>query len=119
MNTVRLGKLAELLSIFENARTVSNMHANATKFDFPRSIEIDCPPGGPRPGDLIGEIVKGTILEGLPAAHPDATVARFFGCWQWNFTANVSAEEWVEVQKIIEPRIRLLFAAGVIRYGSW
>lgn len=84
-----------------------------------KSIELDCAPGGPRPGDLIGWVVEGTILEGLPEAGPEATVIRFFGNWKWEFDS-VSDEDWrVKVQSIIKSRIEALYHNGTIRYGSW
>lgn len=84
-----------------------------------RIIELDCPPGSPRPGDLIGEVVKGTILEAMSEAQPDAAVSKLFGNWIWAFAHVTTPEQWEQVQKVIEPRIRKLYAAGVIRYGSW
>jgi hypothetical protein len=76
------------------------------------TIELDCPPGALRPGDLIGGVLEGT---GLAAGE---TVSRFFGNWTWAF--DVPRDEWVErIQPIIRPRITALYEAGVIRYGSW
>jgi hypothetical protein len=84
-----------------------------------KTIELDCAPGGPRPGDLIEAVVKGTILEGLPEAKPDSTVGRFFGNWTWEFP-EISDEDWLQkVKPIIKPRIESLYHSGVIRYGSW
>jgi len=83
-----------------------------------QTIELDCAPGDPRPGDLIAGVVKGTILEGSAAADPENTVSRLFGNWLWNFP-NVSPEEWTKVQTVTQPRIEALFKAGVIRFGSW
>lgn len=81
-------------------------------------IELDCPPGDPRPGALITDVVRGTPLEGLPSAHPDATVSRLFGCWTWAFP-NLTAEQWADIQQQIKPRILALYDANVIRYGGW
>jgi hypothetical protein len=84
-----------------------------------KSIELDCAPGSPRPGDLIGQVVKGTILEGLPEADPEATIMRLFGNWKWAFPS-IPDEKWVyEVQPVIKERIAELYHSGVIRYGSW
>lgn len=81
---------------------------------MPQIIELDCPPGNPRPGDLIADVVKGTPLEGKLGD----TVSRSFGCWTWAFP-DVSEFEWKLAQKTIGPRVEALYNAGKIRYGSW
>ena len=76
------------------------------------TIDLDCAPGGIRPGDLIGGVIEGT---GLKLGEPIAT---FFGNWTWAF--DVPREEWeTKIQPIIQPRIEALYHAGTIRYGSW
>lgn len=77
-----------------------------------QTIEIDCPPGDPRPGDLIADVIAGT---GLPAKDADS---KFFGCWSWSY--DIPRDEWeMRIQPIIKPRIEALYERGVIRYGSW
>jgi hypothetical protein len=77
-----------------------------------QTIELDCPPGYPRPGDLINDVIEGT---GLVVGE---SVSRVFGNWTWVF--EMPRVEWeLEVQPIIRPRIEALYNAGVIRYGSW
>lgn len=77
------------------------------------TIELDCPPGAPRPADLISGIVEGTGLK-LPEEHPTP----FFGAVVYSF--DISREEWeLLIQPVIKPRITALYNAGVIRYGSW
>lgn len=75
-------------------------------------IELDCPPGWPRPGDLIEGVLEGT---GLEVKEPGA---KFFGNWAW-FYEEVPAERWAEIQKIVKPRIEELYHRGMIRWGSW
>lgn len=83
------------------------------------TIKLDCAPGSMRPGDLIGAVVKETILEKMRESHPDATVGRFFGCWTWSFPS-ISQAEWNEkVRPIIKPRIVALYNRGMIRYGEF
>lgn len=77
-----------------------------------QTIDLDCAPGWPRPGDLIEGVLEGT---GLTAEEP---VAKIFGNWTWVF--EMERGEWVErIQPIIKPRIEALYHAGQIRYGSW
>ena len=77
-----------------------------------QTIELDCPPGNPRPGDLIGSVLEGTDLK---AGEPDSM---FFGCWVWSF--KMSDEDWEKkIQPVIQPRIEALYHSGAIRYGSW
>lgn len=77
-----------------------------------KTIELDCPPGFPRPTDLIEGVLEGTGLE------VKETVSRFFGNFKWDYS-EVSDEEWKRIQSIIAPRIKKLNESGVIRYGSW
>ena len=77
------------------------------------SIELDCPPGGTRPWDLIVGVCEGTDL---PVT--DEVVFCWFGHSQWEF--KMSDEEWAErIKPVIQPRIEALYDQGVIRYGSW
>jgi len=77
-----------------------------------KTIELDCPPGHPRPGDLIDGVIEGT---GLPKKE---TVSRFFGNWTWDYS-EIPDEEWKRIRPILKERITRLYELGVIRYGSW
>lgn len=77
-----------------------------------QTIELDCPPGSPRPGDLIGDVIKGT---GLPIRND---VCRFMGCWKWDYK-DIPEAAWKTAQPILKERITELFNRGIIRYGSW
>jgi len=78
------------------------------------SIELDCPPGGTRPGDLISGVVAGTPAEAILGD----TVSRFFGNWEWRF--ELDDKVWdEEVVPVVKPRIEALYNQGVIRYASW
>ncbi len=77
-----------------------------------QSIELDCPPGLPRPGDLIGWVIEGTGLELRESC------SRLFGNWKWDYS-DVDPEVWLKVKPILQERIEKLYHAGVIRYGSW
>jgi len=76
-----------------------------------QTIEIDCPPGDPRPGDLIGDVIKGTGLE----LREDTS--RLFGWWIWDYS-DVPTEKWKQLQCILRKRIRSLYNKGIIRGGS-
>jgi hypothetical protein len=81
------------------------------------SIELDCPPGAPRPGDLIDHVVSGTELATIVANLPEQPTP-FFGLATWYF--DIPRERWVsEIQPVIKPRIEALYHNGSIRYGSW
>ena len=67
------------------------------------TIELDCPPGEPRPWDLIAGVIEGTGLT-LPAERP----AAWFGLVVWEFPCD--RERWVnEIQPIIKPRHTIPF----------
>ena len=78
----------------------------------PQTIELDCAPGGIRPGDLIGGVIEGT---GLPARE---RVGAFFGNWTWDYS-DIPAEKWAEIRPVLKARVEALYRSGVIRYGSW
>ena len=77
-----------------------------------QTIELDCPPGNPRPGDLIDGVIEGT---GLPKRKD---VSRLFGEWTWDYN-DIPEEVWQKAQPMLEERITKLHNAGIIRYGSW
>lgn len=77
-----------------------------------QTIELDCPAGPTRPGDLIEKVLEGT---GLPVKEP---VGMFFGHWTWDYS-DVSPEVWKQAKERTGPRITSLYNKGIIRYGSW
>jgi len=77
-----------------------------------QTIELDCPPGFPRPDDLIADVIKETGLEKKEAC------SRVFGAFTWDYN-DVDELKWVEIQPILKERIEKLYSDGVIRYGSW
>jgi hypothetical protein len=72
-------------------------------------IELDCPPGDPRPGDLIVGALVGTGLD----VRPD--VQRFFGCWRWDYS-DVPAETWDRIRPILGCNIKALYDQELTRY---
>jgi hypothetical protein len=81
------------------------------------SIDLDCPPGSPRPWELIEGVVAGTLAEPM-LTDDDKEAHAFFGAQTWYF--DIPRETWVsEVQPVIKPRIEALYHNGTIRYGSW
>lgn len=76
-----------------------------------QSIELDCPPGLPRPGDLIKSVIEGT---GLPLRE---TCSRSFGNWIWDYE-DIPPDTWKAAQPTLKERIVALYNKGVIRYGS-
>lgn len=82
------------------------------KNNDPQTIMLDCPPGNPRPGDLIDSVIKGT---GLPKRD---TVSRLFGNWTWDYS-DIPQEKWEKAQATLKERITKLYISGAIRYGSW
>jgi hypothetical protein len=77
-----------------------------------QTIELDCAPGFPRPGDLIDGVIGGT---GLPSREP---VSKFFGNWIWDYS-DIDPKEWKRVNPTVKERVTKLYHSGVIRYGSW
>lgn len=77
-----------------------------------KTIEIDCPPGNPRPGDLIADVIKDT---GLPTKE---TNSRCFGNWCWDYS-DVPDNVWEKARPIVKERLTALYNSGVVRYASW
>lgn len=76
------------------------------------TIELDCAPGWPRPGDLLPEVIKDT---GLTVREP---VGKLFGCWTWDYS-DIPSDHWEAIQPTLAERIKQLHRDGTIRYGSW
>lgn len=78
----------------------------------PQTIEIGCPPGNPRPGDLLPGVIEGT---GLKVRRP---VSALFGDWEWDYS-DVDEETWKKAKPIVKERLSKLYDSGVVRYASW
>lgn len=78
------------------------------------TIEIDCAPGSPRPGDLLPGILEGTGV----TIDPENTFQRFFGWWGW-YVPEDQVEAYQKAKPVIKARIEALYARGTIRAGSW
>ncbi len=79
------------------------------------SIELDCRPGSPRPGDLISAVVKGTVLEGV--LLPNNPNSMCMGNWTWKF--EITDRDYEEIKPTLAVRISALYTNDLIRYGSW
>ena len=78
------------------------------------TIELDCPPGDPRPGDLLPQVLEGTGV----VLDPDKTDGRFFGNWTWTIPED-QEPQFEAARETIKSRIKDLYSRGTIRYGSW
>jgi|SRR5712664_666053 len=81
------------------------------------SIEMDCPPGNPRPGDLIEGVLDGTGLH----VSDFSTGNPFFGHQTWILKEGSPERDiaFTASKPIFKERIKKLHDAGYIRYGTW
>lgn len=81
-----------------------------------QTIELDCPPGLPRPGDLFPSVIHDTGL-----TEDDFTItSKLFGEWTWLLTNTDKSELFERVRgTTIKARVTSLYESGLIRYGSW
>ncbi len=78
-----------------------------------QSIELDCPPGAIRPKDLINGVIADLDIQPM-----SWDVVPMFGHAEYLF--DIPRETWErEYQPVIKDRVKALYDAGVIRYGSW
>ena len=82
------------------------------------SIELDCPPGIPRPNDLIEGVLERTGLK----VEDFSTTPPFFGHQTWVLEPGDQKKDALfrkHKHKTFKPRIEALYYAGAIRYGTW
>jgi hypothetical protein len=76
-----------------------------------QEIHLECPPGDPRPADLLPDVIRDT---GLPLRE---SVSRLSGHWAWDYT-DIPRELWEAAVPVIEIRIAKLYRKKVIRAGQ-
>lgn len=76
-----------------------------------QEVHLECPPGEPRPGDLLPVLLKGT---GLPVRDD---VGRLYGHWIWDYN-DIPRCIWDAAVPVIERRMIHLLNKGVIRAGG-
>lgn len=81
------------------------------------SIEIDCPPGDPRPGDLFPDVLADT---GLTEEDFEIT-SKVFGNWCWVLREGdvIRDMKFTNAKPIFRERLMKLHDDGVVRYASW
>jgi hypothetical protein len=80
------------------------------------SIELDCPPGGIRPKDLIEGVLKGTGIK----VSDFETGNPFFGHQTWVLKKSAMMDfTFRESKPLFKERIEALYHSGSIRYGTW
>lgn len=81
------------------------------------SVELDCPPGMPRPEDLIEGVLKDS---GFEVSDFD-TNPPFFGNQLWVLRVDANKDELFRQIRLdtIKPKVVELYELGAIRYGSW
>ena len=75
-----------------------------------QEIHLECPPGDPRPGDLLSELLRDT---GIALRDSES---RLFGHWEWDYN-DIPREVWEPAVPIIMRRIARLYRDGIIRAG--
>lgn len=80
------------------------------------TIELDCPPGNPRPDQLFPGVLEGTGLKVTDFEN----VGRFFGNWTWALKERKGLDKkYLKARSQIQKHVEELYHAGWIRYGSW
>jgi hypothetical protein len=80
------------------------------------SIEIDCPPGDPRPCDLIYGVIDGSglVVDDFDTAPP------FYGHQTWILKACPIREQKFKSSKpVFKERLLELYNKGLVRCCSW
>lgn len=77
-------------------------------------LGIDCPPGDPRPGDLLPGVLEGSGLEPSDFEEP----LRLYGAWTWQLRRSPDKEAlFISRKPLFHARLEALLAAGTIRGG--
>jgi hypothetical protein len=79
---------------------------------YTQTIQLDCPPGDPRPDDLI----EG-VIENLDLPKRDH-LGCLFGWWVWDYS-DIDPEHWKKIKPTLKRRIGALYKKGIIRAGGW
>ena len=87
------------------------------------NIEIDCPPGNPRPGDLFKAIMESLSknsnqeIKDFSQENLNSEPTKNFGCWTWDL--EIKPEIHSEVQSVFKNRLMEYYQNGIVRYASW
>jgi hypothetical protein len=81
----------------------------------PWSIVLDCPPGAPRPSDVLLPVLRGAGLSLDDFGEPDCS----FG--EWTYTMDPAKTHLATPERVLAVGRGLveLYNRGVVRYASW
>tara|TARA_R110000772_G_scaffold70078_1_gene154383 strand:- start:328 stop:582 length:255 start_codon:yes stop_codon:yes gene_type:complete len=81
-----------------------------------QTIELDCAPGGMRPGDLIEGVLVDTPLK--LEEHFEKDIPKSFGNWTF-IVKEEFTDLYLEHTVSIKEKITNLYTSGYVRYASW
>ena len=81
------------------------------------SIEIDCAPGYPRPGDLFPAVLAETGL----TVEDFKNTTKWFGHWTWVLKEGNPERDtlFTRNRAVFRSRLTKMYEAGYARYVSW
>jgi hypothetical protein len=81
------------------------------------SIQIDCPPGEPRPLEVFASTIEGTGLTAEDFIDPGITV---FGCQEFLVKADPeSISRYLHARQTIGERLSIMQKRGIVRGVTW
>ncbi len=93
---------------------VSHQHLDDSKR---LSIQIDCPPGNPRPPEVFASTIQDTDLTAEDFVDPGVT---FFGCQEYLVKANPeSISRYLRARQTIGERLCSMYEHGIVRGVTW
>ena len=81
------------------------------------SIQIDCPPGEPRPPEVFASVIKDTGLTPEDFEDDGLTI---FGCREYLVRADPeSISRYVHARRTIGERLNMMYECGIVRGVMW
>jgi hypothetical protein len=103
--------MSENIQISEETKVDKETDKSSENEKYEITIEIDCPPGAPRPDEYMKDICKDILKQ-----EYHNPISTFFGEWDWKFEVLKSEADGIK-EKIMD-YLKSLYYKNCIRYGA-